>query len=239
MRRLKVTHYLQDPSHCAIASCATLTNFFNKEIDYEYTKKIAYKLFPEHIKTEGLESGEMCWLLNTLGFYKVTLVSSYMGCFDYSWKHYKRKRLIETLGESAKKKKDKNERYTTRAAYKWLKRKSYDNNIIIDYNFGKHIRAHLNRNKPAIISFNWTMFFGFSKDGEKENTLDPINGADTDHAVVVYRYDKNGVWICDSHHEYYKYKRKKYRKGFYKIGWENLMTVIGQGDVILAEGYCF
>ena len=64
-----------------------------------------------------------------------------------------------------------------------------------------------------------------------------INGDYTEHAVVVNGYDDIGVWIIDSHHKYYKYKRKKYRRGFYKISWENLMSCMGQGDVCLPEEY--
>ena len=40
MKRLKVTHYLQDPAHCAVAACSAVGNFYNDDIDYEYAKKI-------------------------------------------------------------------------------------------------------------------------------------------------------------------------------------------------------
>ena len=43
--------------------------------------------------------------------------------------------------------------------------------------------------------------------------------------------------IIDSHVGSYKYGLKKYSKGFYNIGWENLMSVIGQGDLILVSDY--
>ena len=80
------------------------------------------------------------------------------------------------------------------------------------------------------------MFFKYIKDGEYGG--DPINGDFEEHAVVANGYDRNGVWVVDSHYQHYKYKRKKYRKGFYKISWENLMTVIGAGDVIIPNDYC-
>ena len=102
--------------------------------------------------------------------------------------------------------------------------------------FGKYIRKHLNKKKPLIITFNWTMFFKFAKEDENVKE-DPINGSYTEHAVAINGYDNRGVWIVDSHHECYKYKRKKYRKGFYKISWENLMTIMGEGDVFLPDDY--
>ena len=55
--------------------------------------------------------------------------------------------------------------------------------------------------------------------------------------MAVNGYDDKGVWIVDSHHKCYKYKRKKYRRGFYKIPWENLMTIMGQGDIIIPSNY--
>jgi hypothetical protein len=76
----------------------------------------------------------------------------------------------------------------------------------------------------------------FSKEDENGN-IDTINGDYMEHAVAANGYDDNGVWIVDSHHEFYKYKRKKYRKGFYKISWENLMSCMMQGDVIIPDQY--
>ncbi len=236
MRRLKVTHYLQDPAYCAVAACACISNYYNTETNYETTKKIAYSKISKEISEEGLNSGEMCLLLNKLGFDKVTLVSSVFDVFDYEWKDYSRKKMLETIGDAAKKKKEELAKIDLKSIYKWYKQKSYNNKIIIDYNFGKYIRRHLNRKKPVIITFNWTMFFKFSKENEY-GSLDPINGDYQEHAVVVNGYDDKGVWIVDSHHQYYKYKRKKYRRGFYKISWENLMTIIGEGDVILPDDY--
>lgn len=233
MKRLKVMHFLQDPAHCAVGASAAIANYYNPEIDYEYVKKEAYKVSKE-IPELGLDSGQICLLLNRLGFYKLTLVSSSFNCFDYSWSKYRKKRLLGELENAIKNKKDVVERAETRSIYKWYKQKDFDNNIIISYEFGKYIRQHLNKGKPLILTFNWTMFFKFAKETIKEEE-DVINGSYQEHAVVANGYDKHGVWIVDSHHKYYKYKRKKYRKGFYKISWENLMTIMGEGDLMLPE----
>ena len=72
--------------------------------------------------------------------------------------------------------------------------------------------------------------------GEKKEE-DPIKGDFEEHAVVIYGYNKYGAYICDSHHQHYKYKRKKYRKGFYRINWENLMVVMALSDLFLPEDY--
>jgi len=236
MKRLKVTHYLQDPCYCAVAACATAANYYNPEINYENTKELANKKISKKIGDEGLESPQMGMLLNKLGFYKVTFITSYLNLIDYEWQNFGRKRMIKAMERSVIAKKDKEEKSMTRMALKWLKDYEYDNQLIVSFDFGKYIRQHLNRKKPVVLSFNWTMFQKFAKEAEKGGP-DPFNGSEEEHAVVANGYDAKGVWIVDSHHQYYKYKRKKYRKGFYKISWENLMTCMGQGDVFLPEEY--
>lgn len=236
MKRLKVNRFQQDPCYCAVAACSSIINYYNPEMDYEKTKEIADKKISKNIATEGLTSGEICSLLNVLGFNKVVLVSSDINFFDYQWVKYKKRRMIETLKDAVKKKKSQEEKATLKDVYKWYKKIEYDNQIIIDYDFGKYIREHLNKKKPVILTFNWTMFFKFEKFGKY--SVDPINGEYEEHAVASNGYDKNGVWIIDSHHQNYKYKRKKYKKGFYKISWENLMAIIGMGDVILPDNFC-
>ena len=79
------------------------------------------------------------------------------------------------------------------------------------------------------------MYFKYTKQGEK--ALDPIKGEFEEHAVVAYGYNKKGVYICDSHHQLYKYRLKKYRDGLYIIPWEHLMTIMGMGDIYIPEDY--
>lgn len=239
MKRIKVTHFLQDPAHCAIAATASLVNFYNSELDYKCVKKIAYKKIGKEISTEGMDSPQICALLNYLGFYSVSLITSDFSCIDYTWNNYGKRKMKEVLKNSYMSKKDKYEKDLTKNLYKWYTLKGYNNNIKIDYNFGKYIRKQLNRKKPVILSFNWTMFFKSAKErtNRKKLVKDSVNGDSQEHAVVANGYDKNGVWVVDSHHQSYTYKRKKYRKGFYKISWENLMSTMGQGDVIIPNDY--
>lgn len=235
MKRIKIRHFLQDTCYCAVAAISSLTNFYNPDIDYEYVKEVAYKKISKKISEEGLDSPQICHLLNYLGFNKVTLITSDFSSIDYSWSNYGKRKMKEVLKKSSSTKKDKEEKSLAKNLYKWYASKEYNNDIKIDYNFGKYIRKQLNKKKPLILSFNWTMFFKFYKEGEFGK--DSINGEYTEHAVVANGYDKNGVWIVDSHYECYKYKRRKYKRGFYKISWENLMTIIGQGDIIIPSDY--
>ena len=237
MRRLKITHYLQDPAHCVVGACAAVANYYNEDIDYEFTKALAHKRISKKIGDVGLDAGQACLLLNYLGFYKVTIISSDLTILDFEWEKYGKRKMKEALKYSMSHKKDKNEREETRSLYKWYTLKGYENIIKIDFNFAKYIRRYLNRKKPVMITFNWNKLFRFPKEG-KNGKDDPINGCDESHAVVASGYDDKGVWIVDSHHDYYKYKRKKYRRGFYKISWEELLVCMGEdGDVVVPEDY--
>ena len=235
MPKLKVSRFQQEPSCCAVSACALMGNYWDVDIDYKYTKVTTLKYISKKVDEEGLDSGQMCRLLNRLGFRKVTLFTSDLRMVDFSWRHYKRKKIIEMMKELLKKKKDTDYNSDIRSVVKWLSDFNYNNQLVITYDFGRHIRESISKNRPVMLSFNWTKFFKYCK--VNDGSLDPYNVEEEVHAVAAYGYDKRGVNICDSHHEYYKYKLKKYRKGFYKISWENLMTVIGPGDVYAADDY--
>jgi len=238
MKKLNVKRYLQDPSHCAVAAVASVANYYNENIDYKHVKKMAIdkKVVKnaDVISESGLDDGEMGLLLNHLGFRKVTFITSELKGFDYTWAKYTKNKLLKTMKEN-RNKIDLDYRGDFKSLYKWYKKKDYDNNIVIDYNFGKYIRKYINANKPVLISMNWTQFFKFAK--ETDDKEDPVQGEPSLHEVVVYGYNKTKVYICDSHHEYYKYRLKRYRKGYYSVSWENLMTIMGNGYMLLAENY--
>jgi len=226
--KVNVKRYIQDPAHCAVASVASLANFFNDEIDYEKTKKITNKIF--RIKKdkpfEGLETAQIGLLLNSIGFNKVTIISSDMDYLDYQWSTKSKKFLVELFLDKSKRRSCEYRKYY-KIMHKFLTN-SRKNNIIIDYDFGRYIRESIDEGVPLIATFNWTMFFRYKKDKNDEAE---------EHAVVINGYNKKEVMIVDSHVKVYKNRLKKYRKGFYNISWENLMTVIGMGDLILASDY--
>lgn len=236
MPRLQVNRFNQDAGCCAIAASACVSNYWDSNKNYDIAKQITYKEIIRKAEEKGLHSGEICLLLNKMGFNKVTLVSSSMDVFDYSWQDYNKSKMIKVLEESLEQKTVSEEKKQTKLILKWLKDTNYNNQIIIDYNFGKYIREFIRSKKPLIVSFNWTIFFRYYK-ADCENKADTFNGSAEWHAAVIYGYDSKGVHICDSHNALYTYKRKKYRSGFYKMSWENLMTVIGEGDIFLPEQY--
>lgn len=233
MQKLKIKRYEQHPGHCAVASCASIANYYDDDIDYEKTQKIAKKKVAKNID-EGLDSGEIGSLLNHLGFDKVNIVSTNLHFLDYSWVNLTKLQLVRKL-------KKMNILYkgeysgVCKSLCKWVSSEEYDNNIIIDYDFGKYIRESLDNHKPLILSFNWTMYFRYTK--YKSATQNVSSGESEEHAVVAHGYNKTGVHICDSHHKYYKYKLKKYRGGLYTIPWEQLMTIMGWGDLYIPESY--
>jgi len=233
MRKLKVTRYRQEPGHCATASCATVANYYNEDIDYEATKEIAKKKVSKNLDY-GLDSGEIAKLLNHVGFNKVDIVSTNLHFLDYSWAKFKKPKLINKLKEMKSKYKGEY-RGVCNSIYKWLSLEEFDNNLVIDYDFGKYIRKNLDEKKPLVLSFNWTMYFRYTKQGEKN--LDPVKGDFEEHAVVAYGYNKSGVHICDSHHDLYKYRLKRFRDGLYHIPWEHLMTIMGWGDLYIPDNY--
>lgn len=233
MRKLRVTRYKQQPGHCPIASCATVGNFYNPEIDYEYSQKIAKRKVAKYIDG-GLDSGEIGSLLNHLGFKKVTIVTTNLHLFDYTWAKFKKNKLLSRMDDMSKSYKGEY-RGVLKSLRKWMRLEHYDNNIVIDYEFGKHIRQQLDKETPLVLSFNWTMYFKYPKyRGRIPNAL---KGAFEEHAVVAYGYNNRGVHICDSHHQCYKYKLKSFRDGLYTIPWEQLMTIMQWGDLYIPENH--
>ena len=227
MKCLKVNQYTQEPAHCSIAAVASIANFYNKDIDYDIAKQIAYSM--THTKKsedfDGLTTGEIGMLFNMLGFRHVIIYSSDIDYLDYKLVNKSKKYIIEYLRKkSCLTKAD--DISNSKATAQFLSSK-YNNKIVIDYNFGDFIRTSIDNKQPILISFNWTMFFKFpNEDGDYLH-----------HAVVCDGYNKTGARIVDSHHEYYKYKLKRYKKGKYTIGWENLMSIIGFGDLVLPTDY--
>jgi hypothetical protein len=227
MPKLHINRYLQDVGQCAIASSSTLGNFFNPDIDYNLCKKMIYKITKN--PSDGLDSGEIGLFLNFLGFKSVNIISSDLHMFDYSWTKLKKENLIETLKKASKKNKTAY-KIALKSIIKWIDSKEFNNKLVIDYKFGDYIKKEIDKGIPLIVTFNWTLFFKMTK-------MDPFSEEWEEHAVVAYGYDKKGVFICDSHHEHYKYKLKRFREGLYHMNWETLMSVIGFGDVITVADY--
>lgn len=234
MRPLKIQRFLQDPAHCSVAAASSIANRYNKNVEY-ITGKAICKKFVTNNTDDGLYTGEIGLLLNYLGFKKVTIVSSDTGIYDYSWKKHSSPNLTKELHKFAKTRGvDKETKLNAKASCNFLDNSS-KNKIIIDYRFAKYIRDYLDNGVPIILSFNFTMFFNLPKYGSLGP--DPIQGYAEHHAVVARGYNKTGVHIVDSHYEYYKYRLKRFREGYYVFPWEDLLTTMGEGDLIVPESF--
>lgn len=227
---LRLHRYLQDAGCCAVAAAASVANFYDKEIDYEIVKSVA------NPDGQGMYTPDIARLMNQLGCTSVTVVTANLEHVDFKWQGLSRPKLLEEIKRAARYHPEPEGREISQAYAKFLGDEQYHNELIIDMKFGDHIRAHLDKGKPVLASFNWNLFFNYPKWNDR-GEVDPLRGSAEEHEVVIYGYDEKGVMILDSHHEMYKGKLKKYASGRYTMSWETLMTVMGDGDLILADRF--
>ena len=227
---LSVKRFKQQPSECAIAAAASLANFFDPEIDYKDVRE----LVPKRIRKQGLDTSAEAGLLNQLGFESVTIVTADLNLIDFGWAKYTKKSIVrrmKMLRAHYRRQKEKELVEYVDDMITWLEDERYDNNIIIDYEFKKHIKKQLARRVPVGAAVNWTSLFKFSKGDRRQNG--DINGTQEDHAIVLRGCDDKGVFVVDSHHQYYTGKRAKYKNGYYKLPWDKFLVNVPAGDLIL------
>ena len=225
-QRIPVTRFVQDPAHCAVAAISSVSNFYDKSIDYDYVKEEAYA-HDKRIKKEGMYTADIGILLNKIGFNDATIITTDLDIFDYEWAKYSKVKLVDKLKKRVRGTKKGYVKNVTKGYLNFLNY-APRNKVIIDYQFGDYIREYLDSHRPLILSYNWTMFHrweGTIKSGEEH------------HAVVCHGYNDQYAYITDSHVRHYTYRLSKYRNGKYKIKWEHLMTVMGAGDVILPGNF--
>jgi len=232
---IPLTRYEQIPGTCSIAAAASTANYYNPDIDYDYALSVVKRRITKKYD-QGLWSGQIGRLLNMLGFKDVTIISSDLDYLDFSWSRLSRKGLIRELSEVVKKI-ELPARHSARDMLKFLNIAKYQNNLLVDYQYGRHIRQSLSEGFPLLLSFNWTMFFKYAKFDTKDRP-NSVKGEYEIHCVCGAGYTKTGIYIIDSHENMYKYKLKKYRKGKYHVRWEDLLACMGmQGDVIIPSNY--
>ena len=227
---LKMRRFLQGPGCCALAAVAEVVNFYDKTCSY---KKVCDIANPDG---SGMYTPDIAHLLNKMGFKSVKVVSADIQCLDFKWKGLLKETLSEKLKDVGRRHVDEDCRCCARSYRKLLDKPGHKNELIIDRHFGDYIRSHLSAGKPVLASFNWNLFFEFPKWNE-ENKVDPVNGDVEQHQVVLNGFDNKGASVIDSHYQLYRGRLSKYKKGRYKIDWETLMTVIGFGDLILADNF--
>lgn len=229
---LPVKRFKQQVGECAIAATASLAHFFDHDIDYEDVRELVPKRIRR--KEEGLDTSQQARLLNQLGFEAVTIVTADLNLIDFGWAKYTKKSIIrrmKMLRAYYRKTKEKALVVYVDDMINWLEDDRYDNRIIIDYEFKKHIRKQLARGVPVGAAVNWTSLFKFSKGDRRQNG--DIKGVGEDHALVLRGCDDEGVFVVDSHTKYYVGKRAKYRNGYYKLPWDKFLVNIPGGDLIL------
>lgn len=226
---LNVRRFRQFPSECALAVTASLANFFDDSIDYESVRG----MLKHSQRKGGLYTSQQGRLLNKLGFENITIVTADLNLVDFGWVSYTKKSLVrrmKKLRAHYRRLQDEAWEYVS-DMIEWLEDDKFENNIIIDYAFKKYIKRQLDRGVPVGAAVNWTSLFKFSKGNRRQNG--DIKGDVENHAIVIRGYDKDGVFVVDSHHKYYRGKRAKYRRGYYKLSWEDFLVNIPAGDLIL------
>ena len=226
---LNVKRFSQRVSECGIATVASLANFFDPAVEYEDVRL----LVPYKERHQGLYTSEQARLLNRLGFENVAIVTADLNLVDFSWENLSRNgviRRMKKLRAHYKRKDDYESADYVNDMIEWLEDPECDNNIIIDYEFKKHIQRQLKKGVPVGAAVNWTSLFKFKKGTRKNGD---ITGDTEDHAFVLRGYDAKGVFVVDSHSHYYTGKRKKYKNGYYKLAWDKFLVNIPGGDLIL------
>ncbi len=226
---LPVKRFKQYPSECGIAATASLANYYDSSVKYEDIRK----LIPSRKRNKGTFSSQQGRMLNELGFSNVNIVTADLDLVDFSWRELSKRGLINKLrkvrAHHSRAGDQEGKRYANDMV-KWLEDEECDNRLIIDDDFPKYIKRCLDADRPIGVSLNWTALFKLAKSAGKKNG--DITGQEEDHSVILRGYDDKGVFIVDSHHQWYRGKRKKYKNGFYKINWATLLINIPQGDLI-------
>lgn len=228
---LPVKRFKQQPSECGIAAASTLAHFYDKNVDYEEVRE----MIPKRRRKKGLFTSQQARLLNQLGFESVTIVTADLNLIDFTWANYTKKSIIRRMKKLRayyRRLQDEESREYVDDMIKWLEDEDYDNNLVIDYEFKKYICKQLDRGAPVGAAVNWTSLFKFRK-GKRLQKDGDIKGNGEDHAIVLRGYDDKGVFVVDSHYQYYTGKLSKYKRGYYKLLWDKFLVNIPAGDLIL------
>lgn len=234
---LSVRRFRQKSNECAICASTSLANYYDKGIDYEDVRQ----LLNARTRQNGLYTAEQAKLLNTLGFECVTVVTNDLDLVDYSWSNLSKRRLVGKLKRmlthirrsvshvaphSLYSGWQKSREQSVGHMIEWLESPVCDNQLVIDHDFPKYIKRSLDRGHPVGVSVNATSMFKLKKGGARDAD---IKGEVEEHAVVIRGYDDKGVFIVDSDNS----DDSRYGRGYYKISWEQLLTNMPSGDLIL------
>ena len=225
---LNVKRFRQRPAECAIASAASLASYYDDSLTYSFLRNMV----PKRTRSGGLWTSQQATLLNKAGFKKVIIVTADLDIVDFSWVDFDKDELLKKLKQIRGyygKIKNLDAKKCIQDLITWLSNPEYNNQLKISQNFMHYIKMHLNNGKPVGASLNWTALHQFSKSNSD------ISGESEEHAIVIRGYDEKGIFVVDSHSEYYTGKHAKFKKGYYKISWEKYLVSAPHGDLILAS----
>lgn len=229
---LSVKRFEQFPRECAIAAASSLANYYDEEVEYKEVRN----LVPPTKRRAGLFSSQQARLLNRLGFDGVTIVTADLNLVDFSWRKMSKQRIIGRLKRFRAyygRARDKDSKSYVKDMIKWLEDDRYDNKLVVSDDFPRIIRSELNKGRPVGAAFDWTSMFKFRKGSDKRSRDSDIHGWAENHAIVIRGYDDKGVFVVDSHSQYYRGALKKYKNGYYKLSWDRFLIHIPAGDLIL------
>ena len=236
MHILPLKLFEQEHSDCGIASLSAVANYYNPKINYDRVKNMAFKLDPA-IQNEGTSTGQLGIILNKLNFRKVTIYSSNHEVVDYSWKKKSKDEIKSHLKDISIYGRLKDFREDAFWYYKFLNKRSYDNNLVVTSDFANIIKENIDNYRPVLIDYNWSQIFNKPK-VNKNDEPDHIRGSVDYHAVVIVGYSKDKVCIQDSHNNMQKSNKvEPIDNGCYYIKWEHLMVAMGNSDIIVPDKY--
>lgn len=215
---IKVHRFQQRNDECAIASVATIANYYDDSLTYSGIRR----LVSSRQRKEGMYSPEQGALLNKLGFSKITIVSYDLELFDYGWNRYTNRGKISRLEKAAKYLRVQgNIGYAKLAeAYiTWLSDVNCDNQLVIDNDIATYLKRSIKQERPVGVLMNWTSMYKWTK-GSVATGGDIKNYASY-HAMVARGFDSNNVYLVDP---------DSYRKpnGLYTMKWSKFLTTANE-----------
>lgn len=225
---LSVKRFDQESDECAIAAIASIANFYDPKITYKDIRD----LLPYRERRGGLYTSQQGRLLNLLGFSKVNIITADLNMIDFSWSDMSRRKIINRLKRLLSYHRRIQEDYAecVEDMLNWLSDKKYDNTLIIDNDFHKHVRRVLSGGRPMGVSLNMTSMLRQMKAAKEEGD---IKGDSEYHAVVLRGYDEKGVFVVDSNPKSDHYD-DEFNRGYYKLTWEKFLINLPGGDLIWA-----
>ena len=237
MNILDVTNYKQLNCQCAVASVASVVNYFDSDVDYEVVRDIAFGVNSK-FSSNGLHTAQIGLLLNLCGFKKVSIYSNDDITFDYDWSNISKARLINQLVNKTKANNiDETIKHQMKIYIDFLHKQKL-NKIVFDYDFKKIITKSIQNQLPVLLCFNWNKLFHKSR---KDPYFGNKQGQAQYHQVVIVGCNDQLVCIQDPNDNLFKCPKKRIEyvdKGRYFMKWDILASVISRGQIHVAEKYC-